>query len=279
MSPEVSPEGIILAAGEGTRFYPLSKYLAKEFLPIPYYKDKENYHAKNNGTPFIVAIYDQIKDLTDSIYLVVNSLKQKSLDEIKKDYQIKAREVHKDLPLGDASALDGLLKEGKTYLIHYGDLIYNSPKFREDISEALNIIKNQEYGVVFLANKVFDEEEVKRFGVFKTEGNKIIEIYEKPKEKEILESLKKKDYWLVNSGIYVLKPNKELIEYIREETERAKNEFYNKGKFKEAVMTKILNNLIKKGFPAYAVEIKDHKNFMDLGTFKDWIKAWNKYFS
>ena len=261
-------KGIILAGGKGTRYNPLGSLIGKELLPVKHHKNLQNYHEKYHGDSFIEVIENQLKNLVDETYIVINPSKLNNLDKV----NLSSSLVMQKNANGDAEAIFEVIKKDpdSSYLIHYGDLFGNFEGYEEHLQKSLNYFEEKRPDVLFLTYEVCDDKEVERFGVFKVEPlenglYKVTSIVEKPKEKLIKDSLKdEKGCYLVNSGVYILNP-KTLYNLMESETERA-----NKGEIDEAVMARIINRCLEEN-KCNVLAYKLPERLEDLGTFNDYI--------
>jgi len=281
MSDDKKIKVVIPAAGNGTRFGPLTKYIPKEVLPIKFYKEEREYHKKYNGTPILQANILNLEKIAEKFIIVTNEMKENSLESclcsllMKYDIKVPFHFVKQESPLGDGDAIYQVMKElcgeynNPNLFIHYGDLVYNSPKAEEDFKEAVSLYfkekeKDENLVALFLTYSI--EEDPSRFGVLSLEGYdnklyKVKNIVEKPKDEETQEKLKVNGKWYINSGILIINTKKLKPYFIRE---------YEKiGENKEIVLANIISNALKDGKKALAYPIQGE--IEDLGTFDDWI--------
>lgn len=161
-------KGIILAGGMGTRMLPCTKIVNKHLLnlydkPMIYY-------------PMETLVKAGVKDIMivtggnnpgDFLKLLGNG-KEFGLKEIHYTYQEGAGGIAEALGLAEDFA-----DEGKVVVI-LGDNI-----FEDDISMAVKEFEKQERGAKIFLKEVPDPQ---RFGVAEIQGDKIINIEEKPKQ-------------------------------------------------------------------------------------------------
>jgi len=274
---------IIPAAGNGTRFDPLTRYIPKEVLPVKYYDDLESYNQKGHGTPILEANLRNLESISERIYVVSNETKISDLkvcveDTFKKHkLELPICFVNQEKPLGDGDAIYQVIKElcdkcgDLNFLIHYGDLVYNSPKAKEDFEKATTLYfkeKEKDENLVALILTYPIYENPLRFGVLSLEDYvnglyKVREVVEKPKDEKTQEKLKINNGWYINSGILIINA-KELEPYFKEEYSKIE-----KGKIKEVVLANVISNALKDGKKVLAYPIQG--KIEDLGTFNDWI--------
>lgn len=164
-------QGLILAAGEGTRLRPITYTTPKPLVPI-------------NGKPILQYALEGLVGYVDEVFIVVGYLADKIKDYFKDEFNgMKIRYIIQDKQLGTGHAVQ--MAEGKItgkFILLYGDNIYDP----SDIKNCINA------GVSALAVEV---EDPRSFGVFKLNGDIITEIVEKPK---VFVSN------LANAGLYTL---------------------------------------------------------------------------
>jgi len=161
-------KAVVLAAGKGTRLYPITRHIAKPLLPIA-------------ERPTLHYVFDRLKeiDATD-VCLVVgeNRDQMESALGSGNDLGIRLSYAVQQEPKGLAHAL-GCAEEfvGRDdFVMYLGDGIYGSPltafanRFRETRCNNLNLVKAVE--------------DPSRFGVANTDGERIIKLVEKPQVPE-----------------------------------------------------------------------------------------------
>lgn len=161
-------KGVILAAGKGTRLYPITHHIPKPLLPIA-------------NRPTLHYAFDKLKELriTD-ICIVVGEMGPQMKEELGDGSQfgISLSYVTQTQPQGLAHAV-GFAKDfvaGDDFVLYLGDAIYSegfaqyAARFRESGCANLNIVK--------------PVEDPSRFGVANVDGDRIVKLVEKPKEPE-----------------------------------------------------------------------------------------------
>lgn len=163
-------KGIILAGGNGTRLYPITKTISKQLLPI--------YNKPMIYYPLSVLINNGIEDIliitTKRDYNIFKALLGDGKEcNIKIDYMIQ------DKPNGIAEAFI-LGKEfigDDNVLLILGDNFFHGINFNNKLKRIIN--KNNFTGAEIFVKEVEDPE---RFGIVEiSEGGKIISLEEKPK--------------------------------------------------------------------------------------------------
>ncbi|MDE2771661.1 MAG: sugar phosphate nucleotidyltransferase [Bacteroidota bacterium] len=162
-----SLSGIVLAGGTGSRLYPLTKVTNKHLLPVGRYP--MIYHPlmrlREAGIER-VAVVTSPEHMGD----VVNLLGSGRALGLDLTYRVQ------DKPGGIAQAL-GLCENfagGKPFLVALGDNI-----LEDDLVEEVEVFRKQKRGARILLKEVPDPE---RYGVPRFEGDRIVEITEKPKK-------------------------------------------------------------------------------------------------
>lgn len=161
-------KGVILAAGKGSRLYPVTHHIAKPLLPLA-----------NRMT--IEYAFDRLLEMGISeICIVVGEMEQAMRDALGDGsaFGVQLSYVRQTEPKGLAHAV-GFAQEfvaGDDFVLYLGDAIYSdgfekfAARFKESGCANLNIVK--------------PVEDPSRFGVANTEGERIVKLVEKPKEPE-----------------------------------------------------------------------------------------------
>ncbi len=205
-------KAVIAVAGMGTRFYPITKVLPKEMLPIidkpilSYIIDE----VVESGIEEIILIISKEKELIRNYYSqnikLEMSLKEKNkLNELQviKDIvpnNIKISYVIQDKPLGTAHAIN-LAKDyinDEPFAIIFGDDIVDSKV--PVLKQMIDIYKKYDCNV--FAAKEVDKSNVNKYGIlkYKNDSTKEVEcIVEKPNINEAPSSL-------ATIGRYIVKP-------------------------------------------------------------------------
>ena len=182
-------KGVILAAGKGTRLYPVTLHIPKPILPIA-----------NKMT--LEYAFDQLKkiDITDICVVVGESEKQmKAQLGDGSDFGVKLSYVRQIEQKGLAHAL-GFAKDfvgQDDFVLYLGDAIYGSnfieyaDKFKKSGCANLNLVK--------------PVEDPSRFGVANVEGDRIVKLVEKPKKPE--SNLAMAGLYFFNSEIWKILPD------------------------------------------------------------------------
>ncbi len=165
----------ILAAGYGTRLYPVTQNIAKPLIPI-------------NNKPMMNYLMDKISLLSDKYYIkevniVTNNKFYTSFLEWKKKYKIKA-EILNDGSNSPEEML-GAVKDmqfaidskNSDWLVLGGDNL-----FEDNLLEFIDFsLKNKPHSSIALYN-VKTKKEASRFGIVLLNNRKrIVKLYEKPK--------------------------------------------------------------------------------------------------
>jgi bifunctional UDP-N-acetylglucosamine pyrophosphorylase/glucosamine-1-phosphate N-acetyltransferase len=166
-------QAIILAAGKSTRTYPLTLTKPKPLLKVA-------------NITIIEHSLEQLRGIADEVIIVVGYKSEMIKDFLGENHRgMKIRYILQEETSGNASALN-LAKEyiKDRFVLMFGDDLYS----RVDIR---NLLK---YENAILAQKV---DNPSNFGVLKVEGDKFLEVVEKPQE--FISDL-------VNVGCFVFSP-------------------------------------------------------------------------
>jgi len=161
-------KGVILAAGKGTRLYPITRHTPKPLLPLA-------------NKPTIHYALDRLKEIgVTEICIVVGESGRQMKEALGDggDQGVRLSYVTQTHPHGLAHAV-GFARDfvaGDSFVLYLGDAIYGSgfqayaERFRESGCANLNIVK--------------PVEDPSRFGVANVEGERIVRLVEKPKHPE-----------------------------------------------------------------------------------------------
>lgn len=161
-------KAVILAAGKGTRLYPLTYRIAKPLLPLV------------NRTTLLYA-FDRLKELNIHDICIVVGENEESIRSALGDgsaHGVKLTYVRQVNPHGLAHAV-GFAKEfvgGDPFVLYLGDAIYSAgvqdlaKTFADSHAANLNVVKWVE--------------DPRRYGVAVLEGDEIVRLVEKPQNPE-----------------------------------------------------------------------------------------------
>ena len=228
-------KGVIIAGGKGTRLMPLTKVVNKSLLPI---YDK----------PLIYYPILKLRDAGISSILITSGSEHAGqfLDLLGsgKDLGVKLSYEVQEEPGGIAQAL-GLAEDfadNDKITAILGDNI-----FEHNLKNAVETFKNQKKGARIFLKEVIDPE---RFGVPEIEGDRIVNIIEKPKESPTNYAV---------TGIYMYDSHVwDIIKNLKPS---------NRG---ELEITDVNNSYVQEGTMSY--EILDGE-WIDAGTFDSLLKA------
>jgi len=193
-------KAVVLAAGKGTRLFPLTGEVPKPLSPVA-------------DTPIIEHIFDLLaRHGIEEAYVNVHYLADALLDAFGEETYINGMKVHlvrENELTGTAGGVKHLAKKAsskapfeETFLVVSGDALTDI-----DLEELLAFHKEKGALATIALHRVYDTSE---FGVvaLDEEGN-ILSFQEKPDPREAISTL-------ANTGIYVFEPK--VLEYIPEET-------------------------------------------------------------
>lgn len=161
-------KGVILAAGKGTRLYPVTRHIPKPLIPMA-----------NRMT--LEYAFDQLKQCDITHICIVAGENRELLQSALGDgsrFGVRLTYVVQDNPKGLAHAV-GCAQEfvgGDDFLLYLGDAVYSEPfnkhvqRFKESGCANLNLVK--------------PVEDPRRFGVANVDGEKITKLVEKPQVPE-----------------------------------------------------------------------------------------------
>ncbi len=230
-------KAVVLAAGEGTRMWPLAATKPKHLLPVA-------------GKPAVSYLLQALADNSvRDVYMVVGfkgELIKSALGDGSR-YGVRLEYLKQPRWTGTASALKIAYKivGDEPFLAMYGDLWLNSAAVREVVEESREFSKVM--GVVRIPNP-------SEYGVVTLKGERITGIQEKPKKSSRAEG------W-VNSGIYIL--DQEVFKSI-EKTPVSKRAEYE--------LTSSLQHLLNEGKEIKGAVIA-REDWMDIGRPWDLLEA------
>lgn len=161
-------KGVILAAGKGSRLYPITHHIPKPLLPIV-----------NRLT--LEYAFDQLKSMGVHDICVVVGANEEAMRQALghgDQFQVNLSYVRQTDPKGLAHAV-GFAKDfvgSSDFVLYLGDAIYNTSfqqyasQFADSKCDNLNIVKHVE--------------DPRRFGVATLNGDRIVRLVEKPAEPE-----------------------------------------------------------------------------------------------
>jgi len=161
-------KGIILAAGKGTRLYPITHHIAKPLLPLA-------------NRPTLHYALDRLKEMgMHDVCVVVGENEQQMRDALGDGSQLGVTigYVRQTNPHGLAHAV-GFAKDfvgGDSFCLYLGDAMYSeslapfAEKFKSSGAANLNLVKWVE--------------DPSRFGVANLDGEQIVKLVEKPSQPE-----------------------------------------------------------------------------------------------
>lgn len=255
---------VIPAAGLGTRFFPITKSIAKEMLPIVdkpciQYLVEE---AVKSGIKEIIIITGNgkhsIKDYFTPNKVLIKELKEKGKHNLVRDLEkiekmAKITFVNQDKPLGDGHALLCAKKEigSRPFAVLFGDDIYDSrtPALKQLITQ-YEKLNTPIIGLVKINKK-----DSKKYGMIAAESSK----GQLHKIKSLVEKPTKAPSNLAIIGKYIV--TKELFDDLKAAESKEKGEL------------RLIDGMIQhiKHSPIYGYEISGHR--FDTGDKKGYLQA------
>lgn len=263
-------KGIIIAAGYGSRFLPITKTIPKEMLPLYnlpsiHFAIKELVEA---GIREIIVVTSRRKKPLDDYFDVEFELetffKNTAKEELIKPLDVNVCFVRQKRMMGVGNAiLEAAPFIGKTpfILLYPDDIVISTPSLSKKLIDTFTATGKN---VLSLINKT--GEDVSRFGVVKLKNSnygtpimEIEEIIEKPKRGE-----EPSNY--VTIGRYLF--THELLELLEEEWKKfdRKGEFYH---------ISCINRLCNEG-KVVGIEV-NKEEFFDTGTPEEYTKSFIRY--
>lgn len=270
---EITPEIkkiIIPVAGLGSRFFPLSLVLSKEFFPLVdkpviQYIVEEARRSGISEIIFVVSpkqkrVVDYFKTAPDLKKLLEKRKNEKALKELEEFEKmlegIKFSAVVQKNPLGDGHALLQAVKSvaGKPIAVSFGDDIIDADE--PAILQLMNIFNTCQTPVIGL--KSLPKSKIPAYGnvaVEKIANNlyKIKKIVEKPAPDAIESDL-------VIVGKYVLTP--EVFSYLKKATPSKKGEI---------ILGEVFEKMLEDGKTIYGYEVKGE--WLECGDKAKWLKS------
>ena len=241
-------KAIIPAAGHGTRFLPVTRVVPKEMLPI-------------GAKPALELIVEEAKSAgADEIVMVISKGKELIREYFKDDPTVRFVYQFEQKGLGHAVLQAREAVGSGPVLILLGDALVagcNAAKEMVRLSQT-----NGDAGVVGLEH--VPPEKVSRYGIVKLEGERIVDMVEKPKLEDAPSDL-------AIAGRYLL-PAK-VFDYLQTQTP---------GKGGEIQLTDAIRRLIRDSLESNNQTIKQSNNLLgyvypgrrqDIGNPEGYLKA------
>ena len=181
-------KAIIPAAGHGTRFWPVTKVVPKEMLPI-------------GSRPALELIVEEAKRAgADSIVMVISKGKELIREYFKDDPCISFVYQHEQKGLGHAvlQAADELSGESGTVLMLLGDALVAGGNASKELVE----ISAAHGGASVIGLERVPEERVSRYGIVAMDEGRIVAMVEKPSIEEAPSDLAVAGRYLLDVSIF-----------------------------------------------------------------------------
>lgn len=161
-------KGVILAAGKGSRLYPITYHIPKPLLPLA-------------NRPTLHYAFDRLKEMdVREICIVVGENEAAMKDALGdgRDYGVNLSYARQPEPKGLAHAVSFTesFVGGESFVLYLGDALYSAgferyaERFQQSGCANLNIVK--------------PVEDPSRFGVANVDGERIVKLVEKPQHPE-----------------------------------------------------------------------------------------------
>lgn len=204
-------KAVITAGGKGTRLYPLTRAMPKELISFC-------------GVPVIEYGIDILRENGIKDIIVVTGTKKCALQDYLGNgeiFGVNIAYVLQEQPKGLGHSVltvenyidddDFILLLGDTIFIgesNLREMIKTNEKYKGMATILIEHVKDPEkYGVVLLDD---------------IDNNKIISLYEKPKEQKIKDEFKINDGWYAIAGLYVL--NRNIFNFLKDTVKDLNNE-------------------------------------------------------
>lgn len=196
-------KAIITAGGKGTRLYPISRAYPKELIQFC-------------GIPVIEYGIDLLRDGEIKDIFIVTGTKKCALQDYLGNgeiFGVNIAYVIQEHPkgLGHSVLITEHYIDSEDFVLLLGDTIIIGDR---DLKEMIKIHKRYNASATILVEHVKDPE---KYGVVKFDSidpNKIISLYEKPREDKIKEEFNINDGWYAIAGLYVF--NNNIFDFLKE---------------------------------------------------------------
>lgn len=269
-------KAVIALCGKGTRLYPYTKFVTKEFSPVLH-----NGKLKPQINVLLEYIYDSgIRQ----IYIAISNNKQKKqykdyftkkTNYLNDDYILKLRSIYKCLKFiivknstgfGDTVLRFKKVSKGEPVILFLGDTLY-----RKKDPNCIDLIKKyyEKYQKPIITVSPKEDDEIPSCGIIKgkvieDEVMKITRIVEKPKVDYCHRYLQTNNKSYGIYGNYLITP--EIFQKLKEIKQNKKDD-------KEMQLTDALINTLKET-EMYAVMLEN--NSLDFGNVNDYAKNFTK---
>ena len=233
-------KGVILAAGLGTRLYPITENKPKHMIPI-------------GGKPLILHLLAALKSNGINELILVVRHGENSTRNLLEDggkFGLKIEYSTQEVPTGTASAVESaeeLIGE-EEFLVVYGDLL-----LKEELIHRL-LKSFEEHGEMVLA--AVPVKDVSQYGLINSRGEKLMKVEEKP------EGIGGEEGNLANAGLYVFK-KKEIFKAIKRTKKSCRGEYE---------LTDAIKVLLSRGEQIRVVK-GSLKEWLDIGRPWDLLEA------
>lgn len=240
--------GVIPAAGSGKRLLPFTRAVPKEMYPIL------------GKTPLDYAL-ECMRDVgIEKVFIIVGHKKGAIIDYLGDGSRYGLKIVYicqeKQLGLGHALLQVEELIDG-AFLTILGDTIITP---YAEIQELVNMHFSGDAVSTVLLNEVNDPSD---YGVAKINGNKILELKEKPNENDRVKFMRNKKY-LAISGAYVLEP--EIFDFLNRTSPQTAP-----GSSGEIQLTDAIESAIQDGKTVNGYILKGNR--FDIGNWKTLLEV------
>lgn len=248
--------GIIPAAGAGTRLLPFTRSSPKE---LAYY----------GGKPAIEWVLNCLKKAGVLRSLIIVGNKKGAMMDYVGDgslFGVRVSYIQQEIPKGPGHAIlcakpeiDDLKEDD--FVVFFGDSIILPER---NVSQLIEKHMARKPICSILLIPVDDPEP---FGAALLDGDRIIDIFEKPKTPEEKEKYKINGKWYIVAGVYTF--NKRIFEYISQ---------IGPGRNNEIQITDAIKEAIKSGETVLAQIMGDNDKRIDIGSW-DYLRDEKEYWT
>ncbi len=204
-------KAIITAGGKGTRLYPISRAYPKELIQFC-------------GVPIIEYGINILKENEIEDIFVVTGTKKGALQNYLGNgeiFGVNIAYVIQEQPKGLGHSILTMehYTDDDNFILLLGDTIFIG---KNDLREMIEIHKKYSASSTLLVEYVKESE---RYGVVKFDkydNNKIISLYEKPKDQNTKDEFETNHGWYAIAGLYIL--NKNIFNFLKETKQDQNNE-------------------------------------------------------
>lgn len=253
-------KSVILAAGHGTRLYPITKTQPKEMIPVGRkpvieYVIEELAQA---GITDVLIVTGKHKSSMEAYFDDVTPTPNYGVEEAANDVRIYF--VRQPQPLGTGDAIKRAIgwTNEESFVVAMGDCIIWSRSGHSIVEELIEVHERYNAAAT-VAVELVSRKETNKYGIVSVKGNgrvmRLTGIVEKPMPNNAPSRFAIAGRYVLSPAIY------KAIEEIRVQDGE------------ELGITDAIAVLIAKGLPVYCVKLRRDQKRMDVGSFEGYFKA------